>query len=102
MKELLLSVGRRRLWSAVRQGRLAEQASVGRRKCWKTLYKGSLGLCVGDSEIHSTRRHSRVQLSCVRGTTVLWVWRCFLSAGGYLQQLKKTKKMKAGHLIEPT
>ena len=51
----------------------------------------SLGLCVGDSEIHSTRRHSRWQLSCVRGTNVLWVWRCFLSAGGYLQQLKKTK-----------
>ena len=33
MKELLLSVGRRRLWSAVRQGRMAEQSSVGRRKC---------------------------------------------------------------------
>ena len=33
MKELLLSVGRRRLWSDVRQGRMAEQSSVGRRKC---------------------------------------------------------------------
>ena len=38
-----------------------------------------------------TQRYTQQGNTVVRGTNVLWVWRCFLSAGGYLQQLKKTK-----------